>query len=154
MSKEIIIHGKASAEAEGTHRTKGSKAVFCLETGEIFASGLDAASAKGVCPDMISRACTGKVRSCKGQHFFFVSKATENLNIVAAHLRNLAMENAKLKVKADLYDAWQAELEAERRAEEEAKQRRLLKQKMLEEMTAKVMAMEAEIKVLKEELCA
>lgn len=154
MSKEIIIHGKAIAEANGTHLNKNSKAVFCLETGEIFASNLDAALAKGVTRSTMSAHCTGKTRHCNGQHFFHVSKATENLNLVAMHLRNLATENAKLKVKADLYDAWQAELEAERRAEEEEKQRRLLKQKQLEEMTSKFIAMEAEIKALREELCA
>lgn len=150
MSKEIIIHGRATAEAEGTHRTKGCKAVFCLETGEIFASGLDAANAKGVCPDMISRACTGKVRSCKGQHFFFVSKATENLNLVAMHLRSLATEMAELKTKAALYDAWQAELEAERKAEEERKQRLLFQKNLLDEITNRRAEREAKLAELAE----
>ena len=168
MAKEIIIHGKAIAEAEGVHRTNGNKPVFCLETGEIFASSYDAADAKGVSRPAMSRVCSGKQRSCKGQHFFYISKATENLNLVAAHLRSLAMENAKLKVKADLYDAWQAELAAERKAEEERKQRLLYNQALMDEIMGRraereaqekadaelFFKAEAEIKALQAELSA
>lgn len=150
--KNLIIHEKATVEVEGIHNQKNHKPVFCLETGEIFVSVTDAAKAKGVCMDMMSKTCLGKTRSCKGQHFFYVSKATENLNLIAMHMRNLATENARLRVKADLYDEWYAEQEAKRRAEEEEKQRKLMKQKMLEEMTNQFVKLESEIKALREEL--
>ena len=150
MSKEIIIHERAAADANGIHRNKNSKPVFCLETGEIFASSMDAALAKGVDKGTMSAHCTGKTRSCNGQHFFYVSKATENLNLVAMHLRKLATEMAKLKTKADLYDAWQAELAAERKAEEERKQRLLFQKNLLDEITNRRAEREAKLAELAE----
>ena len=150
MTNEIIIHGKATAQAEGQRRNTNSKPVFFLETGEFFTSATDAAKAKGVSECTISACCLGRIRSVKGQHCFYVSKATENLNLVAMYLRSLAMENAQLKAKADRYDEIIAKEEAERKAKEETELKIIYHQKLQDEITNRRAEREAKLAELAE----
>ena len=46
--------------------------VMCLETGEVFKSGRDAAEKLGLCRSKISNVCHGKRKTTGGYHFKFV----------------------------------------------------------------------------------
>lgn len=112
MTNEIIINGTTTIIAEGTHARKTFKPVMCLETGEIFASVTDAAKAYEVDVASISSCCRGKIRTVKGLHFFFVSKAMENLNNVADFIRNTENRYLEARNKAKAYDSITAEQNA------------------------------------------
>lgn len=111
----LNIHNNANINAKGTHNTAISKPVICVDTGEVFASITDAAEHFGVTSSNISHAVRGIQKTCKGKRFCFVSKATENLDILTSQIT---------KLNADAEDArkwreYQAEQEAIRKAEEE-----------------------------------
>lgn len=53
---------------------KVSRRVICLETGEVFKSGRDAASKLGLCRSKVSNVCHGKRKTTGGYHFKFVEE--------------------------------------------------------------------------------
>ena len=55
-----------------------SKPVKCIETGQIFKSGKEAAETMGLDASHISKVCRGKAKSHKGYHFEFVEEAVVN----------------------------------------------------------------------------
>lgn len=98
------------------------KPVICIETGEVYNSATDAAEAIGVTVWAMSTHCTGKTRSCKGKHFTYVSRTSENIDALTARIRALSTEQSELERKAALWDAYEAEQNAKRKAEEEHQQ--------------------------------
>ena len=80
------------------HRThKNCKPVYCIDTGEIYASALDAAKANGVTTAPMSNVLTGKYKTCNGKRFCYVSKITE-------HLEEIAEANRIREAKVTAYD--------------------------------------------------
>lgn len=112
--KNIHIQNEASINGNGTHMQKNCKPVICIDTGEVFTSCADAAEHAGVHFTMMSAACLGKVRTCKGKHYCYLSKATESLNAIVTRLR----ETAAVEADAKKWREYQAEQEALRKAEE------------------------------------
>ena len=113
--KTINIQNEANIKAKGNHTNKNAKAVVCIETGEIYVSAMDAAEKVGVHPSAISLVCLGKTRSCKGKHFCYLSRVAENLDSIVTRLR----ETSAIEEDAKRWQAYQAEQEAIRKAEEE-----------------------------------
>lgn len=91
--KKIKIQNEATIKGTGNHTSKNAKAVICIDTGEIFTSAIDAADYMGVHYSAISSTCLGKMKTCKGMHFCYLSSALENLEAVVTRLREAsAME--------------------------------------------------------------
>lgn len=109
----ITINNKTEIKAEGTRTHKGCKPVFCITTGEVFASVLDAAEKAGVTPGTMSYAITHSSQgtTCKGNRYCFISE-------VMAHLEEISQFINAREEKVAAYDALKAEENAAREAEE------------------------------------
>lgn len=115
MEKTIInIQDKANINAEGKLSSRHCKPVICLETGEVFTSVTDAAEKAGCVANNMSSHLTGKIRSIKGRHYCYLSRATESLDAIVTRLR----ETSAMEADALKWRAYQAEQEAIRKAEE------------------------------------
>lgn len=112
--KKINIHNEANIMAEGKHSNRNCKPVICIETGEVFTSATDAADYIGVHYTMMSAACIGKVKTCKGKHYCYLNEALENLDSVVTRLR----EASAMEDDAKKWRAQEAEKEAARIAKE------------------------------------
>lgn len=112
------IQNASIINVEGHRTSKHCKAVYCITTGEVYASVLDAAEANGVTQGAMSWALCGKSKSCKGKRYCFVSQIVEHLDEIAsvnrareakvvAHDRMIAKQNKIREVKAriDEHDA-------------------------------------------------
>lgn len=75
----INIQKATNVNVTGHHSNKNCKAVYNITTGEIYASGLDAANALEIDPSCVSAALTGKSKTCKGMRLCLVSKIMEHL---------------------------------------------------------------------------
>ena len=112
--KKVNIQNEANIKAKGDHTQKNAKAVICIDTGEVYTSALDAAEKIGVHHTTISAVCTGKIQTCKGKHYCYLSRVTESLDSIVTRLR----ETAAVEEDAKRWKAYQAEQEAIRKAEE------------------------------------
>lgn len=70
-----MTNNKEMTKANNT-RTYNRKKVLCVETGVIYASGLEASKAIGCNHSYISKVCHGKRPTCKGLHFRYVDKTS------------------------------------------------------------------------------
>jgi len=131
MKKTTInIQNEANIKAEGKLNSRHCKPVICLETGEVFSSVTDAAEAIGCAPNNLSIHLTGKLRTIKGKHFCYLSRVNESLDAIVTRLR----ETAAVEADAKKWQAYQAEQEAIRKAEEERiEAERKAEEKRLEE---------------------
>ena len=93
----VNIQNKSEIKAEGNRTNGNCKPVYCITTGEIFASATDAAEAIGVTQGAISWVLTGKANTCKKKRFCYVSK-------IAEHLDEIAEVNRSRTSKINAYD--------------------------------------------------
>lgn len=137
----INIQKCANVTVIGHRNHKNCKPVYCIDTGEIYASTIDAADANSVSHPSMSNALTGKTRTCNGKRFCFVSKMME-------HLEEITEANRIRANKVAAYDAdmaRRAEI-SKRRAkleELEASKRKLMQE--VAEVTALVAEAEREL---------
>ena len=112
----IRIHNATDINAEGNRTNGNAKAVFCITTGDIYASASDAAEILGCAKSTISWAATGRMKKCKGLRLCYVSNITEYLEEIAecararqtkvnAYNAIIAEQNAKAKAQANLEKA-------------------------------------------------
>jgi DNA repair exonuclease SbcCD ATPase subunit len=113
----IKVQDKSEMRATGHHTNKNAKPVFCISTGEVFASVFDAAESVSSSHSNMSWALTQRMKTCKGKRWCFVSEIPEHLEEIANNMR--ARES---KIKA--YDAIIAEQEAIKKANEELAKRK------------------------------
>ena len=115
MEKTTInIQNEANINAEGKLNCHRCKPVICLETGDVFTSITDAAEHAGVHKTHMSHHLCGQLRSIKGKHFCYLSRATESLDAIVTRLR----ETSAMEEDARKWREYQAEQEAIRKAEE------------------------------------
>lgn len=88
---------------QGESRNGNVKPVFCIDTGEVFASVTDAAIAANANPSTMSWCLTQRQKTCKGKRYCYLSKVTEHLDEISESMRE-----RETKVKA--YDELIAEL--------------------------------------------
>lgn len=85
--KNITITKQANAQAIG-HRSNGNcKPVICITTGAIYASATDAAEKLGVSQSVLSLAASGKLRTCKGKRYCYVSQVMQYLDEICENTR-------------------------------------------------------------------
>ena len=115
MKKTTInIQNEANIKAQGIHTQRSHKPVICIDTGEVFASGIDAAEHAGVHQATMSACCLGKIRTVNGKRYCYLSKVAESLDAIVTRLR----ETSSIEEDAKKWQAYQAEQEAIRIAEE------------------------------------
>lgn len=94
----INLQNCSNVTVNGHHSHKNCKPVYCITTGEIYASALDAAEANGVTHPTMSNVLTGKSKTCNGKRFCFVSKMME-------YLEEINEANRSRVAKVAAYDA-------------------------------------------------
>ena len=116
MKKNTInIQNEANINAQGQYNSKHCKPVICIETGEVFTSVSDAATAAGLQAQNLSRHLTGNKRTFGGKHYCYLSRVNESLDSIVTRLR----ETSAIEEDAKRWQAYQAEQEAIRKEEEE-----------------------------------
>ena len=105
----INIQKASNVNVIGHHSNKNCKAVYNITTGEIYASGIDAANALGVDRSCVSAALIGKSKTCKGMRLCLGSKMMD-------HLEEITEQNRIRIAKVSSYDKIIAEREAKERA--------------------------------------
>lgn len=113
----INIQQATNVNVTGHRSNKNCKAVYNITTGEIYASGLDAANALGIDASCISAVLTGKSKTCKGMRFCLVSKVME-------HLDEITEQNRIRVAKVAAYDTMIAEQTAKQKAQESLEKHR------------------------------
>lgn len=109
----INIQKASNVNVTGHHSSKNCKAVYNITTGEIYASGLDAAKILETDHSSVSNVITGRSKTCKGMRLCLVSKMMEHLEEiteqnriraekVAAYDKMIAEQNAKKEAAANL----------------------------------------------------
>ena len=149
----ITVQGESKVKTTGEHFNGNAKPVFCITTGEVFASVVDAAKAIGSSQNNLSAHLNGITSHCKGKRLCFISKVTEHLDEIATEFR-IRSE------KVAAYDKILAEQEAAKRAAEElvrckeelAKHKANIEKlrKQLEKETASMQEAEAQLNALTE----
>jgi hypothetical protein len=115
MKKTTInMQNEANIKAEGKYTSGHCKPIICLETGEVFTSVQDAADKIGAHASNLSSHLTGKKRTFNGKHYCYLSRVNESLDAIVTRLR----ETAAVEEDAKKWQAYQAEQEAIRQAEE------------------------------------
>jgi transcriptional regulator with XRE-family HTH domain len=112
--KKINIQHEANIKAEGEHNNGNCDSCIILETGEVFTSQVDLAKRLGVTSCAVSNVICGRQRTCKGYHIVSVSRLAEGVDMVLSRLR----ETSAMEDKAKKWEAYEAEQEAIRKAEE------------------------------------
>lgn len=81
--KSITITKTSTAKAIG-HRSNGNcKPVYCITTGKVYDSALSAAEELGVSSSVLSMAAAGKLKTCKGERYCYVSQVMNYLEEIA-----------------------------------------------------------------------
>lgn len=142
----INIQKASNLKVNGVRTNGNCKPVFCITTGEVYASSIDAAKAIGVQPSTLSWAIS-RGSKCQGKKFCFIAN-------VIAHLDEIAECNRIRETKVLAYDAINAKKEAMRKATEDYEKRKasceLLRQKLEKELALMTEA-EKQLNALKEE---
>lgn len=107
----INIRRATNVKAVGHHINGNSKPVFCITDGAVYASVIDAAEKTGATQSNMSAAVTGKIKTCKGKRYCFISNVMEHLDEIA---ENLKIRNEKVAA----YDAMVAQENAKKEAAE------------------------------------
>ena len=101
---------------------KRCKVVWCTDNGQCWNSAVECAREMGVHVSSIMYACNGRIQTCKGLHFSYAENVTEVQSKMAQRISTVTTNLSELERKAALWDAYQAEQEAIRKAEEERQQ--------------------------------
>ena len=103
-------------------KTNGNcKAVFCITTGEVFASAVEAAKKLGVHQANIGFVCRGQQHTVKNMRFCYVADMTANILEIATHIQDMRKdfsisEQQELRRRAEEAEKKAAKLEGILRA--------------------------------------
>lgn len=109
---------KKNIKANEGHINGNAKSVYCWELDKAYPRMTDAAIELECSIDAVSNVIRGKQSTCKGMHFCLVRDIPKYINeITEVRRRYIAKLTEKAK-KADIWDAYVAEQEKIRKAEE------------------------------------
>ena len=131
----MTIVKKTELRIEGNHTNGNCKPVFCITTGEVYASVTDAAKKNGVTVGAISYAIGDTTRSCQGKKFCLVTELMEHLHEIS---HSIITKNSK----AIAYDAMIAEKERISKANAKLARHRETCEKLRKQMEAEMKALE------------
>ena len=143
----ITINNKSEINAKGNLSNGKCKPILCINDGEVYTSGMDAAKAYNIYPADVSKICCGKKKSINGKRFCFVDKATEHLDEITSYIKEMNAERADLKAKAEAYDKMMARKNFISKMETELE----TTHRSITEMQEKAKNLEEQIEVLKRE---
>ena len=83
IKKNVTIQREAFITGEGKRTNGNCNAVLCIDTGEIFSSGVDAAEKFGVTQASMSRACRNKGSRTNGKRFCYVKDINEYVDSIS-----------------------------------------------------------------------
>lgn len=83
IKKNITVQREAFITGEGKRTNGNCNAVLCIDTGEIFSSGTDAAEKFGTTPANMSRACRNKGSRTAGHRFCYVKDINEYVDSIS-----------------------------------------------------------------------
>lgn len=112
---EVVLHTKPV-------RTRNAKPVYCITTGEVFASGLDAAEATGVNAVNISNVCSGKQKTSNGKQFCFVKDMQAHILEISDAMAAARKEGIASAAEAKRKQLIEKRKEIEARIEKERRQ--------------------------------
>lgn len=112
--KKITINNEATIKAKGELTSGNCDPTIILENGMAFTSQVDLAAYLGVSSAAVSSAVCGRSKTCKGYHIVSVSRLAEGVDVLLTRLR----ETSAMEEDAKKWQAYQAEQEAARKAEE------------------------------------
>lgn len=107
----VNIQNASNVTVVGTHDHKNCKGVYCITTGEVYASVMDAAKANNMTQGAMSAAIAHGSVCRNGNKFCFVSRIIE-------HLDEIAVNNRARTMKVNAYDEVMARREVIRKAED------------------------------------
>lgn len=81
--KNITITKNSTVKANGTRSHANCKPVYCITTGKVYASALDAAEELGVSHSVLSMAAAGRLRTCKGERYCYINQVMNYLEEIA-----------------------------------------------------------------------
>ncbi len=128
---KITVHNESIINATGKHNNRNAKPVFCITTGEVFASLADAAENVGVTPSSMSWAVNDRMKTCKGKRFCLIANVTDHLDEIAETIRIREEKLAKYNAIIAEEERIRAEQEAKRKAQEELTKRKAEYEKKL-----------------------
>ena len=128
-------------------RSKNAKSVYCITTGNVYASTIDAGIGEHCTQSGVSSVCRGKNKTCNGKQFCFVKD-------MPAHVLDISNATNSSYKDAVKYRA----IEAERKAKEEHQQamnklaEKIVKHKLdLQEMQEKLEMEQQMLKAMESE---
>jgi hypothetical protein len=134
----INIQKATNVNAIGIHMNGNAKPVFCITDGSVYASVTDAADKNGTTVASMSCAVTGKIKTCKGKRYCFISDVMRYLDEIS---ENIKIRNEKVAaydaIMAEQKAQWERE-EAERRQRAEAQENLAKHKAKCEELRAKL----------------
>lgn len=110
---KITLHNESTVSAKGKKRTRNAKPVFCIDTGDVYVSSLDAAQHLGVSQSTISWALTGRTKRCKGKRLCLVADIPEYIDEIraaASERESKVLEYDKIMYKQTELDNAKAEV--------------------------------------------
>lgn len=122
MKTTVTITSKATIDAEGKLNNRKTKAVICIDTGEVYSSCTDAAKANGVTQGNMSACCVGRQSTANGKKYCYVDDLPKHLEA----LTNSLQAKTKMLERNALYIA-----------EREAEERRAMEIEKLEQKYAR-----------------
>lgn len=133
---KITLTNESIVNANGKKRNGNSKPIFCIDTGKVYASQLDAAEELSVHASTLCAALTGKTKTCKGMRFCFVSKLPEYFEEIA-----MAVQVRQSKIKA--YDEMVGHQNEIAAAKAEVEKHRANYEKLQQKLTKEMEALTA-----------
>ena len=123
----ITVQNTSEVNAKGKQRNANAKPVFCIDTGEVYASMTDAAEAVGVSLPSMTQTISGKSKTCKGKRYCLVRDITEHIAEISECMR--AREN-----KINAYDEIMFRQQAQQRAMENYEKHKAACEKLAEKL--------------------
>lgn len=121
-------------------RTGNAKSVFCITTGKVYASGIDAAADVGCTAGSISLACRGHIHTVHGMEWCFVKDMPENI---------LKISNAYQDIYNDAMAYRKDEVERKRKEAHKAAMKK--REERMERLKAELEAEESMYEAMKKE---
>lgn len=116
-----VNNGATINEVLGYRTDPRCKLVINKTSGLVYASTLDAADALGCTNSMISAACRGLIRTCKGNRLEYVDKTSGNVDSLTSEIRRLLAENERLNADAAIGRAIREEREVKQKQVDNAR---------------------------------
>lgn len=99
--KDITVSLPKVVKGKGKRTNGNTNPVICLDNGNIYTSGIDAAEQNDIAPSQMSTVCRDEGRTAKGKQFCYVKDLHLRLNKISDALSKQNAYNALLEKEAE-----------------------------------------------------